>query len=119
MAISTEFNQKGKIIMEIFNEKIYITFGCSKTQLYNGGWLEINAKIKPIESDSQYSPSSLHHIMMIRAIRAVMALYDAGDKTPMPFAFFYSEQEFKATSMYEKNSNLGHGCWEVINIDMT
>lgn len=29
-------------------------------------------------------------------------------------AGIYTEEQFMKTSMYEKNDNLGHGCWETI-----
>ena len=78
--------------------KFYFTYGSSSDiQPYQGGWTEVKA------AD------------MDQAIGAFNAVHPMKNKT-IVCASIYTEEQFKATSMGQKGSNLGAGCRETIEL---
>ena len=75
--------------------KFYFTFGSDdELQLHVGGWIVI-------EADDYYD-----------ARVKFTEKYGVTEGGYLPFAFQYSEEEFKQTNMYRRGQNLGHGEWE-------
>jgi len=76
----------------------YFTFGNSGRQVFNGGWVRINADT------------------LDKAVAKFKARYGprAMVDSVVNCAFMYSESEFKQTCMYRENDNLGHAEYEYI-----
>lgn len=81
------------------NEKFYFTFGNSEIQPYKNGWVIVEAPNEEIA-------------------RGIFALIypNKKDRSTLRCAFVYSEQEWKETSMYAYNDNLGAGCHAVFSL---
>ena len=78
--------------------KFYFTYGSSSDiQPYQGGWTEVKAED------------------MDQAIGAFNAVHPMKNKT-IVCASIYTEEQFKATSMGQKGSNLGAGLQETIEL---
>lgn len=74
----------------------YFTFGTDPGYPFQNGWVKIQA------------PSR-------REATEIFAIYfPSRDDECVNCAFIYEEEEFKETSMYKKNDNLGAGCHCVI-----
>ena len=78
--------------------KFYFTYGSgSDIQPFDGGWTEVKAE--NIE----------------QALGAFRAVHPDKNKM-LVCSSVYTEEQFKATSMYEKGSNLGAGLQETIEL---
>ena len=74
--------------------KFYFTFGSDpENQIHVGGWVVIEAK--------DY----------FKAREKFVERYGLNKDNSAPFAFQYTEEEFKNTIMYKQGSNFGHGEW--------
>ena len=78
--------------------KYYVTFG-SEGQPFHGGWLEIEAE--------NYN----------QACHLFMAIYPPKDGL-MNCCSIYHEENFKKTSMYQTNDNMGSSCHGTISLNI-
>ena len=78
-------------------QNYYYTFGTDEEYPFKGGWVVIQAPTRQAASRifSSYFP-------------------DRDGSTFLNCAFVYNEEQFKKTSMYEDNDNLGAGCHCII-----
>src|SRR5574344_1218486 len=74
-------------------EKFYFTFGCDEKQIHDGGLIVI-------EANNYYE-----------AREKFVEKYGIDKDGCLPFAFQYTEEQFKQTSMYKRGKNFNHGEW--------
>lgn len=87
----------GPDVVEAKN-RFYFTFGLDENMPFYGGWIEILA--------NDYGEA-----------RNIFAQHypDRGESGCLKFAFQYTEEEWKRTVMHRTGSNMGYGCWAVID----
>lgn len=79
----------------------YFTYGSSESMPYKGGWSIVKANDRD---------------QAIEIFRAVHP--NAPNSVCVNCAGIYTEEHFKETSMYKKDDNLGHNCWETIELNI-
>ena len=79
----------------------YFTYGTDENFPFKGGWSEVWAK-------------DIH-----QAVQIFNLVHPNPSGTYVNCAFIYDDYDFTKTSMCKKDCNLGHGCWEIIDLIVT
>ncbi len=76
----------------------YFTYGTDDRFPFKGGWSEVWAED------------------VVEATKIFNLVHPNPDGIYVNCAGIYNDDDFTKTSMCEKDSNLGHSCWEIIDL---
>lgn len=93
-----DFELAGPEVIGEEKKRFYFTFGSDAAFPFPGGWVEVLAG----DMDEARDTFRSH--------------FPSRDGRPfLNCAFVYTEEQFKATVMYETGTSMGHGCWAEID----